>query len=208
MSVGRIAPLSGIVFVALAAVSLAVLGGNTPGVNDSSATIELFYDLHNSKNQLAARLLAISVGFLAVFAASCLPFLRRSSYAWTALFFAGAVVAAAGFLVAAWTRLALADGAHHTIDPIALQALNTLDANDYQALGIGLGIMLVGGGAALLNATGALRVLGVVGIVLGVLNFTPLGLASFLGSFVWVVALSWMLFQRPDAFAAEARPAA
>ena len=99
MSLRRVAPLSGIVFVVLTAVAFVALGGSTPGVKDSSAKIAAFYADHSQKQEAAAFVLMIGVGFLALFVASCWPLIRDPHRLWSGLFFAGGIIAAAGFLL-------------------------------------------------------------------------------------------------------------
>ncbi len=196
MTLRRIAPLSGIVFVVLTAVAFVPLAGNTPGISDSSTKIADFYTKHHSKEETAAHILVIAVAFLALFAASCWPLFRDAGHLWTALFFGGGIIAVAGFLFAASTHLALADGAHHGLDAASLQALNALDTDNYPAFSAGLGIMMLGAAGATIPLGGALRVLGWIGLVLGISVFTPLGFVGFLGGGIWVIVFSVLMFMR------------
>jgi hypothetical protein len=203
MSLRRLAPLSGIAFVVLTFVAFVPVGGKTPGIKDSPEKIASFYSKHHSKESAAAYILAIGVGFLAVFVSSCRPLIRDAHRLWSTLFFGGGIIAAVGFLVAGGIHVALADGANHGVDPVALQALNALDADDYLAFGIGVAIMLLGAAGALIPRQGVLKWFGWAALVLGILSFTPLGFIGFLGAGIWVLIVSWLLFQRGDASAAE-----
>jgi hypothetical protein len=196
MSVRQVAPLSGVVFVVLAVVAFVVLGGSTPDIKASPAKITSFYVKHHSKEEAAAHLLAIAVAFLAVFAASCWPLIRDAHRLWSALFFGGGLIAAAGFLVGAGIHLALADGANHHLDPASLQTLNALDSDDYIAFVVGIGIMLLGAAGAMIPLAGALRWLGWIALVLGIAVFTPAGFIGFIGSAVWIIVVSVVLFLR------------
>jgi hypothetical protein len=198
MSLRRVAPLSGIVFVVLTVVAFGPLAGKTPGVKDSSAEIAGFYTKHHSKEETAAHLLVIAVAFLALFAASCWPLIRDSRRLWSAMFFGGGIIAAAGFLFAAAIHLALADGAHHGVDAVALQALNAIDADSYPAFSGGIGIMLLGAAGAMIPLTRALRVLGWIALVFGIAIFTPAGFIGFLGAGIWVIVVSVVLFMGAD----------
>ncbi len=182
----------------LTAVAFAALAGTTPDIKDSGATIAAFYDAHSQKQEVAAYVLMIGVGFLALFVASCWPLIRDPHRLWSALFFAGGIIAAASFLFAGAVHLALADGAHHGVDPVALQALNALDADSYLAFGPAVGIMLLGGAGAMIPLSGALRVLGWIALLLGIATFTPAGFIGFVGAGVWVIAVSLVLFMRGD----------
>ena len=52
--------------------------------------------------------------------------------------------------------------------------------------------------------TGALRVLGWIGLVLGILIFTPGGFIGFIGSGLWVIAASILMFMRAGEDASDA----
>lgn len=198
MSLRRIAPLSGIVFVVLTALCFTALSGNTPDIKASPVKIASFYSQHHSKNETAAHLLAIAIAFLAIFAASCWPLIRDSRRLWSALFFGGGLIAGAGFAISASIHLALADGAHHKLDPAALQALNALDADDYISFSVGIGIMLIGAAGAMIPRSGALKVFGWIALVLGVAIFTPAGFIGFLGGGIWIIVVSVLMFLRSD----------
>ena len=99
----RLLPLSGIVFVTLVAVSFAALGGNTPGGGASAEKVTSYYLAHNGTEKAAVYVLAIGVGFLALFAVAAWQ--HAAPGPWRLLFVTGAAVAAGGFLVAATFHL-------------------------------------------------------------------------------------------------------
>ena len=190
----RLAPLSGIVFVVLVIVAFVPLGGKTPGLGKTPAEIADFYSNHHSKESAAAFVLAIGAAFLAVFVASAWALIRDEGQVWGSLFFGGGMVAVAGFLVGAAMHLALADGAKHGLDPVALQALNAIDNDDFLPFGIGIAIMLLGAAGAMIPQRGALRWFGWVGLVLALASFTPAGFLGFAGAGLWIIAASIVLF--------------
>jgi hypothetical protein len=192
----RLLPLSGIVFVVLVAVSFAALGGNTPGGGSSAEKLTAFYTTHNGAEKAAVYVLAIGVGFLALFAAAA--WRQAAPGVWRLLLVSGAAIAAAGFLAAATLHFALVEGVHHQIAPGALQALNELDAYDYLPFSIGIGIMLVGAAGLGIPGHGFERVLGWTALLLGLGAFTPAGFFTFLASGVWIVAASITLTLRSD----------
>jgi len=206
----RLAPLSGVLFVGLVIVAFAALGQSTPGVKKSPDRIANFYAAHSGRESAAAFVLTIAVVFLVVFGSNLRALLLSAeTERGTAVFvaFGGVLVAAAGFLVGATIHLALADGAHkHHLDPVALQALNALDNNDFLPFAGGLGIMLLGSAFAILR-TGALnRWLGWVTLLLGILVFTPLGFFAFLATGIWIVVVSILLFLRQRRALSTATP--
>ncbi len=184
----RLLPLSGTVFVVLVAVAFAALGGNTPGGDASAAKVTSYYTAHNGAETAAVYVLAIAVGFLALFAVAA--WRRATPSPWRLLFVSGAAIAAAGFLGAATLHFALVEGVHHHVAPSAAQALNELDAYDYLPFSIGIGIMLVGAAGLGIPQRGVERVLGWSALVLGLGAFTPLGFFTFLGAGVWFVVAS------------------
>ncbi len=184
----RLLPLSGVVFVGLVAVAFAALGGNTPDGNASADKVTSFYLAHNGAQTAAAYVLAVGVGFLALFAVAA--WRHAAPGIWRLLFVTGAAIAAAGFLAASTLHLALSEGVHHHIAPAASQALNELDAYDFLPFSIGIGIMLLGAAGLGIPQRGLERVLGWSALVLGIGAFTPLGFFTFLASGVWIVVAS------------------
>jgi hypothetical protein len=192
----RLLPLSGIVFVVLVGVAFAALGGNTPGGGSSAERVTSFYLAHNGREKAAVYVLAIAVGFLALFAAAA--WRQAPPGIWRLLFVTGAAIAAAGFLAAGMLHFALVEGVHNHVSPAAAQALNELDAYDYLPFSIGIGIMLVGAAGLGIPGRGFERVLGWTALVLGIGAFTPAGFFTFLAAGVWIVAASIALTLQDD----------
>lgn len=214
MNAKRLSPLSGLVFVVL---MVAVLGfaGSPPGDRDSAAKITSFYLVHHAEQSIVSFFLAFAAVFLIVFAAALDRGLRASQPGEARLgrivCLAGAAITAMGFLAVAAIHLALCEGVHDRISPVAAQALAALDANDWLMFSGGLGIMLTGAAAWLIPRPLARPWLGWTALVIGVVCFTPAGFLGFLASGVWIVAASIALTRdghRPPAEAASGRPVA
>ncbi len=192
MNVKRIAPLAGIVFVALAVFAILILGGNTPDGTASPASVTTFYTDHHGAQTTAAHLLPIGIFFLVVFAAgtyAALPKTRGDlARVGGVVFLLGSAVTAAALLVAAALHLALAEGVHDHISPVAAQALNAVDNHNDPLFTGGLGILLIGAAAAMIPHRGALRWLGWIALVAGVLVFTPLGFFALILALLWIIA--------------------
>ncbi|MFL5908399.1 MAG: hypothetical protein ACJ75Z_12490 [Solirubrobacterales bacterium] len=207
MSSKRLAPLSGIVFVALLVVGFIPVGGETPDVNDSPSKITNFWADHHDKEVVAALLVAIGAIFLALFVATLRDRLRRTdqeSGFSSNLILIGGTASVAGFMVAVGFHIALADGGDHHYSPQAMQALNVLDNDDFFAFAVPLGIMMLGVAAATIRAGGALPTwLGWVALVLAIGQFTPVGFLFFGLTGIWIIVASIMLSARAD----EAAPA-
>jgi hypothetical protein len=204
----RFAPLSGIVFVVLIVVGFGPLANKTPGIKKTPAEIADFYSKHHSREAAAAFVVAFATLFLVLFVASAWSLLRDEGHVWTSMFFGAGILAAAGFLVGACIHYALADGAHHGIDPAAVQALNAIDADDFLAFGIGVAIMMLGAAGALIPRSGALKVLGWLALVIGIVSFTPAGFIGFIAAGLWIIAASIVLFMQAGRSAADVAPAA
>lgn len=192
MTLNRIVPLSGLVFVALTIIAFGPLGGSTPGAGASQAKIVDFYSRHHGAETAAVYVMMIGAAFLVLFAASMWSRIGAESQSslWRIVFVAGAAIAAAGFLAAVTLHFALSEGVNAGASPAAAQALNTLDAKDYLAFSAGIGIMLVGAAGMMIPLRGLSRALGFAAVVLGVAIFTPAGFIAFMLSGVWIVVAS------------------
>ena len=196
----RLAPLAGVVFVALTVVAVLGLGGDTPDIDSSPQEVAAFFSTHSGREEGGAFLLAIAIVFLVIFGASLRAALRPPrgrSDGWSSVAFGGVLVAAAGFLVAAAVRLAISEAADKHVPPSAVQALNALDNAVFLAFASGLGIMLLGAAGALIGRTGMMRGLGWLALVIGIVLFTPLGELGFFASGIWIILASFALFFMP-----------
>jgi hypothetical protein len=190
----RLAPLTGVVFVAIV-VAVFAIGGSTPGDHDTAQEVQAFYGAHHDKHMNLAFIMAISVPFLLFFVSSLRYDLRQAGGTGQLAnaAFAGGVVAAAGFGVVSIVHLALADAADSSNTIATAQALNVLDNNDFIPMVGGLAVLMLAAGMSAVRHGGLPKWLGWVGIVFGVLSFTPAGFIGFLASGVWIVIVSILL---------------
>jgi hypothetical protein len=203
----RLAMLSGAVFVVLLIVGFAVLSGETPDENDSAQKVLSFYTDHQGK-QIAASLVVIAcVPFLLIFSAVLHRMLRafEGPGGWlSTLALAGGVAAAAGFLIGASIHLALTAAADEEAVGAA-HALNFLDALCFPAFVAPMGVLVFATGFATFRGQGALpRWLGWIGVIVGLLVFTPAGFIAFIASGLWILAASVVLYLRAAPTAAAA----
>jgi hypothetical protein len=192
----RLAPLTGLVFVAIA-VAVFAIGGTTPGDHDTAQEVQSFYGQHHDKHMILAFSLAFSIPFL-LFFVSILRFELRRAGGTGQLAnaaFAGGVLAAVGFGILAFVHLALADAADSANTLATTQVLNVLDNNDYIPVAAGLGVLALGAGLSTVRHGGLPRWLGWVGVVIGVLAFTPAGFFAFLASGIWIALAGILLAQ-------------
>jgi hypothetical protein len=197
--ISRLLPLSGIVFALGALGAILGVGGNTPGLTASPATIARFYAAGHSRQSAAAYALTWATPFVVLFAVAVAARLRREQTGgdvWTTVHVAGATVAAAGFFLAAGVHLALADGGQHGLPATAMQAVNMIDADNFLAFVGGLGVMLIGAAGAMIPAPGAWRWLGWSALVLGVGLFTPAGFVATVLTTLWILVASIVAFRQ------------
>ena len=192
MNMRRLVPLSGIAFVALIVLSLAV-GGGTPASGASADEVASFYGDDLARQFVSTFVLAASAPFVVLFgvglASSMSPGTGWSS-AWRHVVLAGATLVAGTVLLSAFVHMAIVDGGDQGISPTALQALNSLDGNTWIAFTSGLGVLLLGSAGAMLSA-GSQRVLGWSALVLGVALFLPfVDFIAMLASALWIIVVS------------------
>lgn len=198
----RLAPLTGIVAVAII-VAVFAIGGSTPDEHDSATKVQDFYSKHHDKHSLLAFILAISIPFLVFFASSLRNDLRRAGGTGQLAnaAFGGGVLAAAGFGLLASVHLALTVAAENANTIGTTQTLNVLDSSDFILAVAGVGLLVLAAGAAVVRHGGLPRWLGWVGIVLGIVTFTPAGFFAFLAGGIWIVIASVLLTQARGAVA-------
>ncbi|MDP9270973.1 MAG: DUF4386 family protein [Chloroflexota bacterium] len=190
----RLAPLTGLVFVAIV-VAVFATGGSTPGDHDTAQQVQDFYGQHHDKHMTLAFIMAISIPFLLFFVSILRYELRRAGGTGQLAnaAFAGGVLAAAGFGILAFVHLALADAGNSAKTIGTTQALNVLDNNDFLPMAAGMGVLVLAAGLSVIRHGGLPKWLGWVGVVIGVAAFTPAGFFAFLLSGIWVVIVSILL---------------
>jgi len=190
----RLAPLTGLVFVAIVVVVFAT-GGSTPGDHDTAQQVQAFYGQHHDKHMTLAFIMAISIPFLLFFISILRYELRRAggSGQLANAAFAGGVLAAAGFGILAFVHLALADAGGSVKTIGTTQALNVLDNNDFLPMAAGMAVLVLAAGLSTVRHGGLPKWLGWAGVVIGAASFTPAGFFAFLLSGIWVVIVSILL---------------
>jgi hypothetical protein len=199
MNSKKLAPLSGVLGVALIVVSFA-LGDGTPDQNGSASEVVSYFTNHHDKLLFASALLALGGFFLLVFTTTVAGALRRASGetgAASALSFAGGVILVVGVTLFAGVTFALADAIKH-LEPAAAQSLNTLGSDLFFPLTVGNGAFLIGSGIGVIKTRILPVWLGWVAVVLGVAALTPAGFFAFMAMGIWTLIVSVMLSSRAD----------
>jgi hypothetical protein len=199
-------PLCGALFVVLVLVAFFALGGDTPEGDASARKVVSFYDDNETKEIIAAVVLALSAVPLLYFTAllrdrlhTALP--NRSLLPAFAL--GGGVVAATGFTIAATMHFALADYATD-IQPSAAQAINAIDSDFFLPFTTGLAVLVLASSVGAIRAGILPKWLGWVGVVLFVVFFTPAGFVAFGLTGIWIIVVSVLLYTRGPAARATA----
>jgi hypothetical protein len=196
LAVARLAPLTGIAFVAFAA-AVVLLEGGEPAGGATRAEIADYWLERSDTALLSVFLAAAAAVCLLGFAASLRVTLRAAEpgeASASAVAFAGATVAAAGLLFSAATALAASDAAEQRLVE-GTATLNVLAESGWVPITGGLAAMLLAAGLGGIRSGALPRGLAWSAAVLGLAFVTPAGVAAFLLTPVWVVATSIVLYR-------------
>ena len=200
MSHQRLLPLSGIAFVALVVLSVA-LGGEAPGSQDPVAKIVAFYDANEVRQFITAFAFAATVPFLILFVVGLRAVAARAGDAgWGQVAVAGATLAGGSILITAAIHFALLDVA--TQDAVveeAVIAVSFLGGATWVAFSAGFGVMMLGVAGLLLSA-GVMRSLGWIALALGIALFIPVAdFVALVATLVWIIVVSVLQVRAPRA---------
>lgn len=208
---GGLVALCGLVFVVLTVVGIVALGGDTPSSDASAEKVATFYDAHQSRQIAAAFLVAAATPLLAIFAVGLAlalwPLQSGNRRIWPILLIGGAMLSAGAFVLAAFIHFALADGGDK-LAAVTLRGLNILDADSWLAFNSSLGVMMLGAGASLLVSSKGYRIMGWIGLLLGIVLFVPFAdFPALLLTGVWIIVASIMFYRRAPGPAVAPQPA-
>jgi hypothetical protein len=192
-------PLSGVAFVVLTVIGLAV-AGSTPAPDTSADEVVSFYRDNENRARAGIWFFAFAMPFLPLFASSLAgvqrPEGQDSRVVWRRVLLAGAAIMSAMLGVAIIAQLALADSTDAEIAPEVVQALNVIAGYVVYALLPAAGTMMLGAAGWLLGREGVQGWLGWAALVLGVVLFVPfIGVLALVLSLVWIIAASITLFR-------------
>ena len=208
MQTKRLLPLSGVAFVALVGLTIG-FGGSSPEPHASGAEVVSFYAGDGLRHFVLPFVLAASVPFLVMFAASVAGSASPTGSArrllWERVLIGGAVLTGAIAFVVAMVHLSLFDGAANGVSPTALQTLNLLEGDAWVAFNAAFGVMMLGAAGCHLAPGGLHRRLGWVALVLSIALFIPIAdFVALLLTGVWISVTSVVLLRESG----EARHAA
>ena len=203
--VARILSLSGIAAVALVVASWSAFSGDTPGARATAAKISAYYGSRETREMIAAFVLAASAPFFVLFAVTLAESLGvYGRTIWQRVLTLGGAVVAGVFLVSALIHGALTQTANsHVAAGGALQALAGLDESAWMAFCAALGVLMLGAAGSLFSH-GVSPVRAWIALVAGIALFIPFAdFIALLVSGLWIIATSIILFRRDRAIAAR-----
>jgi hypothetical protein len=210
----RLAPLTGVLFVALLIASFLV-SGETPDADASAQEAVSFYTSNDTSVTVSAALGGLGVVAFLFFLGILRGELRRYEAepgVLSATAFAGGILVAVGGAAFSAFALTLSDTADK-LDPSAVQALNALNEDFFVPLAAGSLVLLLAAGIAAVRTRAFPKWLGWAAIVIAIAWVTPAFFIAGPGALLWIVIVSVMLSQRAAATttpapAAPARPPA
>ena len=210
---GWVAPALGILFVVLFVAITLIFGEGQDATEKTADEIVDYYQDHDTEQNIAAILVGIAATALLFFAGYLRRVLYRASdsegflptVAW-----GGAIVFASGAIFSATIHLALADLSDDTdvVEPVVLQTLNALDWDNFLFFPVGLGTLILATGISAVRSGALPRWLAWLGVVVGVLFFTPVFYASFFGGPLFLLITSIVLLRQERRGPAQAPPPA
>jgi hypothetical protein len=203
---GRLAPLTGVVFAVLAVAAFGTASG-APSATASGGRVIAFYEAHGSSAQASDYMWMVALAFFLAFAGSLRCFLRRapSAAALSSVVLAGAAVLTAGGCVYFGFDYALATVPSH-LAPAAAQALNVLALKLFLPVSAGGLVFGIAAGLAILRGAQLPKWLGWAAIVIGIVIATPAGLIGLVAFVFWTATVSILIWRRGRAHP-QARPA-
>lgn len=196
MNAKQIGPLTGILFVVLVIVAF-VVGGETPGTDDSAETIVSFYVDNDSEQSVASALLALACVAFLFFLGSLRRTLRAvagDEGGLSTVAMLGGLMIVVGASIFAGIGFTLGDAADQ-LPASAVLTLNALNSDLFFPLAIGTAVFNLGLALAVLRHGGLPRPLGWLALVVGIVGLTPGGFFAFLATGIVVVWASVVLAQ-------------
>jgi len=192
-------PLSGIAFVALIVIGLAV-GGSSPSPEAAADEVVSFYRDNENRARTGTWFFAFAMPFLPLFASSLAglqrPEVEDSRVVWRRMLLLGAAIMSATLGVAIITQLALANSTEPQVAPEVMQTLNVIASHVVYALLPATGTMMLGAAGWLLGRDRLEEWLGWAALVLGIILFVPfIGVLAFVLSLLWIIVTSIILFR-------------
>jgi hypothetical protein len=193
----RFAPLTGVVFFVLIAITLA-LSNDTPDTDSSTADTVSYWSAHDSRLIASAIIGTFAVIFFIWFGGSLRSALLRAEGGegrLSTLAFAGILVIGITGGIGSSLTFVVADTVND-VPAEATQALSVLSEDFFLPFLAGIALFMFATGLCVLRHGGLPRWLAWAAIVIGVVSVTPVGFIGFVLSFIWVPVTSIVLYLR------------
>ena len=207
---GRLAPLTGVLFAALAIVAIFANSSETPGANAGPLKVFAYYAKHRSEVETSAILFALAFIVLVLFAGALRAHLRRvrAAEALGSLVLAGAILMAVGAITVSGLEYGLA----HRLSSLSLEEARTLNfLSNELFLPILAGGFIFGicAGIAILRGAPLPKWLGWAAIAIGIVTIVPpVSVIALLAFLIWTIVVSILMYIRADQLAAPPEPSA
>lgn len=205
----RLAPLTGVVFFVLIAVTFA-LSNDTPNTDSSTADTAGYWSAHDSRLIAGAIVGTFAVIFLVWFGGSLRSALMRAEGGegrLSTLAFAGVLIIGISGGIANSLQFTVADTVGD-VPAASTQTLSVISEDFFLPFLAGIVILLFASAICTLRFGALPKWLGWAAIVIGIATVTPAGFIGFLASFVWLLVVSIVLFLREGQGATTATPTA
>ncbi len=184
------------------AIAAFIVGGETPGTDDSPQKILDFYVDNHSSQLWAGAILAWSTVPLMFFLGVLRSTLRAAEgpiARLSAVAFGGGIVLIVGALSFAGFSFTLGDVADDGLTPQAAQALNALNSDFFFPVAVGTATLLIATAITSLGSRALPRWLAWAALVIGIVALTPAGFFAFLAFMLWTLATSIVLWRARSA---------
>ncbi|WP_042394526.1 hypothetical protein [Streptacidiphilus carbonis] len=183
-----------------------VLAPNAPNQNASAATVTAYYQAHGSAALAGIYVIGAGLVLLAFFISALRIALTKGDggHAWMpTTAFMGGVLFIGAFAAIGISHFVLIQAAHNNRTDI-VRTMNFIDQNNQIAVFVGVSVLALATGAAILTEAVLPAWLGWLSIVIGVLPVIGgLGFIAFLALPIWMTILGFMIGSRMTSTATE-----
>jgi hypothetical protein len=194
----RYAPLAGLLAVALTVASVIVAGFDSVDTDDSTREVIEYWSDNDSRQVAGALLGSLALVPFLWFLGSLRGALRVAEGGTgrlSAIAYAGGIVFVAFAAVDASLQFAVADSVGD-VPPGVTHAISALYGNFFLGFPVGVGTLLLASALAILRTRLMPAWIGWVALVLGIVSITPIGFFAFPLVMIWIVIVSWLLYQQ------------
>jgi hypothetical protein len=184
-----------------------IFASSPPNQNASAASVIAYYQAHGTAALASIYVIGVGLAMLAFFVSALRIALTKAdgSGNWMATTaFAGGILFIGAFAVNGVLHYALIQAAHNGRADM-VRTLNFVDQNNQIAVFLGISVLALATGAAILTQAALPAWLGWLSIVIGILPVIGgLGFVALLASPIWMTIVGFMIGSRTHPTAAEA----